>query len=626
MYAKTNFRFLRISKTAVLPLNLFLSEEDLEWFNDFTFQEILSVLKPLLLGRIELYELGHLNKRTPNFANNNNRAVNNIQDIDDGLDDAGVILGGIGEITPAETTTSSAGRRSNKAPSEHRPKFRIRFGFRASTTAERGGSVLAADKNLGFLKVKKEAMDEDEDASLLSASQVSRSIRNDLVADDGVQIREEDESDSLRISDFRRVEEEREEDDDDDGIQVGEDAEYQETGRGSSKRKRGTNTVTNTNNKGGRGRGGRPGRSSAAQEDSVPSSQMDQKPTLQVEYAPLKLHPQTLYIVVQSEGSVALSPFAEFMISSSSASKTSPKTVAETSSEYTSSKNTKESAAKVPQQPATDEFDDGVGKKTDDGTWLFRNVDFEINEGGIMTITGPSGVGKSTLLKCLNQTLVMDEGEVRLSGKTPDEMGIPTWRSRVMYVPQRSPIMEGTPLEFLEEVRRFGAHKKNKGSFDDPVEIGLDWGIRPELWHSKWNTLSGGEIQRISLAIGCSFRPDLLLLDEPTSALDEVSCDQVERTLKQLNCLWVTHNPQQGQRIASAGTLVMRGGDNSNNNSEPDSPADVVIENGEHHHAHQHHGSDSNKDNNNKKSNENGNTSEGTLTSHNSSSSKTARV
>ncbi|KAG0043479.1 hypothetical protein BGZ90_009077, partial [Linnemannia elongata] len=63
------------------------------------------------------------------------------------------------------------------------------------------------------------------------------------------------------------------------------------------------------------------------------------------------------------------------------------------------------------------------------------------------------------------------------------------------------------------------------------------WGIRPHLWHKKWNTLSGGEMQRISLAIGCSFRPEILLLDEPTSALDEVSCEKVEKTLGHLNCL-----------------------------------------------------------------------------------------
>ncbi|KAF9292202.1 hypothetical protein BGZ68_009793 [Mortierella alpina] len=217
----------------------------------------------------------------------------------------------------------------------------------------------------------------------------------------------------------------------------------------------------------------------------------------------------------------------------------------------------------------------GIGKKNEDGSWLFRNVDLELQH-GVLTVSGPSGVGKSTLLKCINQTISMDEGQVWLREKTPDQWGIPIWRSKVMYVAQRTAIMEGTPLDFLEEVRRFGAHKKflKDRVFDDPVQIALDWGIRPDLWHSKWNTLSGGEMQRISIAIACSFRPEVLLLDEPTSALDESSCDQVEQTLGQLNCIWVTHNPQQAKRISTAGQLDMHAGDNS----PQDSPSEVVVE------------------------------------------------
>ncbi|ORZ11710.1 P-loop containing nucleoside triphosphate hydrolase protein [Lobosporangium transversale] len=153
-------------------------------------------------------------------------------------------------------------------------------------------------------------------------------------------------------------------------------------------------------------------------------------------------------------------------------------------------------------------------------------------------------------------------------------MGIPTWRSLVMYIPQRTAVMEGTPLDFVEVIRKFQTHKNNTDYYDDPVQVALDWGVRPDLWHSKWNTLSGGEIQRIALAIGCSFRPEVLLLDEPTSALDEESCDKVEETLRGLNCIWVTHNPHQAKRISSAGTLQMREGDNS----EPGSPLSVTIE------------------------------------------------
>ncbi|KAG9066934.1 hypothetical protein KI688_012846 [Linnemannia hyalina] len=214
-----------------------------------------------------------------------------------------------------------------------------------------------------------------------------------------------------------------------------------------------------------------------------------------------------------------------------------------------------------------------IGKKNSDGTWLFRNIDIDFSH-GVMTITGPSGVGKSTLLKCINQTIVMDEGQVWLDDKIGFISFLDEVISKIMYIPQRTTIMESTPLDFLEEVRAFSTHKRNKDSYDDPVQIALDWGIRPHLWHKKWNTLSGGEMQRISLAIGCSFRPEILLLDEPTSALDEISCEKVEKTLGQLNCLWVTHNPQQAHRINSAGELVMRGGDNR----EP--PLEVSIDDG----------------------------------------------
>ncbi|KAF9438759.1 hypothetical protein BGZ76_005065 [Entomortierella beljakovae] len=176
----------------------------------------------------------------------------------------------------------------------------------------------------------------------------------------------------------------------------------------------------------------------------------------------------------------------------------------------------------------------------------------------------------------------MDEGKLWLHGKTPEQVGMPIWRSKIMYVPQRTAMMDSTPREFVEEVRKFNAHKSNKNAYDDPVQIALDWGIRPDLWGSKWSNLSGGEVQRISLAIGCSFRPEILLLDEPTSALDEESCEKVEKTLRNLNCLWITHSPQQAHRVSTAGTLVLRGGDGSTD----DNLSDVVIEpNGQNSHA-----------------------------------------
>ncbi|KAG0308324.1 hypothetical protein BGZ98_008306 [Dissophora globulifera] len=313
MYSTNNFRYLRVSKTNVLPLNLILAKEDLSWFSDYTFQEILSVLKPLLLSRIELYNRGHIIKR----AIVPSTFINVYQDQDnDGLEDAGVILGGDSDTRPVAAASSlsapistgtKGGRRkglntSGSGDPSNRPQFSVRFGMRPSTTSERSGSILAAEKNLGFSKVKKEQVDDDDDG-ILTGSRVAGSQRSRMelatlegegVGDDvdRVSILQEDESDSLRVRDFQSANEEGNND----------DSNYVDS---NSKSKQAAK---------------RKGRGKRTRADTVdaPSSQVDEKPTLQVAYNPLRLHPQTLYIVVRTLGmssAQASSSILPFMVS-----------------------------------------------------------------------------------------------------------------------------------------------------------------------------------------------------------------------------------------------------------------------------------------------------------------------
>ncbi|CAG8637448.1 425_t:CDS:2 [Racocetra persica] len=194
---------------------------------------------------------------------------------------------------------------------------------------------------------------------------------------------------------------------------------------------------------------------------------------------------------------------------------------------------------------------EGLSKLKPDGTYLFKDVSKTLYDNEILTISGPSGVGKTTLLKCISQLAVYEEGAMFLDDKSPEEYGITNWRTRIMYVPQRAPIMQGTPLEFYGAIQMFNSQQRNKYKYEDPVEIAERWNVNRDLWDKTWNQLSGGEIQRISLAIALSCKPQILLLDEPTSALDPTTCLLVEETLKKYTCIWVTHNMEQENRVAT---------------------------------------------------------------------------
>lgn len=172
----------------------------------------------------------------------------------------------------------------------------------------------------------------------------------------------------------------------------------------------------------------------------------------------------------------------------------------------------------------------------------WSHLDVSIASGEVVCLLGDSGSGKSLLLRAIAD-LVVNEGDVSLSGERREGFDPPDWRKRVGYLSAEILWWEETvDLHFLAPPSRELLEKMNL-----PKDAGA--------WSPS--RLSMGERQRLGILRMLDREPEALLLDEPTANLDERSSAVVEKALlsyiaeKSAPALWVTHSKEQAWRVGN---------------------------------------------------------------------------
>lgn len=157
-------------------------------------------------------------------------------------------------------------------------------------------------------------------------------------------------------------------------------------------------------------------------------------------------------------------------------------------------------------------------------TVVHSGLSFELRTGEILFIRGPSGVGKTVLLRCLACLDPVQAGSLSLNGHGPQEWTIPRWRSLVSFVHQQRVSHPGTPAQLYFQIQQFDA-QRSRARGDLPALIHA-LGLEQRVLNQAWRELSGGESQRVSIAIALALKPRVLLLDEPTSSIDAQSTER----------------------------------------------------------------------------------------------------
>ncbi|MFB0972513.1 MAG: ABC transporter ATP-binding protein [Neofamilia sp.] len=200
------------------------------------------------------------------------------------------------------------------------------------------------------------------------------------------------------------------------------------------------------------------------------------------------------------------------------------------------------------------------------GRNLLNNINFSVDSGEVLTVLGPNGVGKTTMLKCSIGLLEWNKGDTFLKEKNIKEISPKSLYKEISYVPQAKYLAFSYSIENLVLMGR----STHIGLFSKPkardIEIAHDALNELGIYHLKdknCNAISGGELQLALISRSLAQEAKILVLDEPESNLDFKNQLLILNTIRKLadngkTCIFNTHYPEHALNIGDKALILGR--------------------------------------------------------------------